>query len=167
MSIATYIPIESQTIQTTTSSVQFSSIPQNYSQLVLHANLRSTGAEAHTDLHMTFNGDTATNYSGTGLWGNGTIASGSRESSASYIKAGYWISLANEPSGIFTPLVLNFMNYSSSSSYKFILSDTKSVTLPNAGIKMWRSTSPITSMNIVMQYGNILAGSTLTLYGIV
>ena len=121
---------------------------------------------------ITLNSDTGSNYSNTQLVGDGSTASTSRQTNNTYLwnSSGGgigWGTSLNYP----TTNIINFMNYSNTTTYKSILSrsnpmraSTARVTL-NAGL--WRNTSAITTITFTMGGSSkFVSGSTLTLYGI-
>ena len=72
-SAATYVPIGTNTVSgTTTNLITFSSIPSTFTDLVLIDNGKFSASD--NSYAMTFNGDTASNYSYTYLLGSGTSA---------------------------------------------------------------------------------------------
>ena len=162
----TYVPIATTTLASAAASYTFSSISGSYTDLVLVGSaLTST-----TGYSMTFgvNGDTATNYSITLLSGSGTAAQSARYSNISNTETyiGGWV--GGYTSGTPTTFIMNFQNYSNTTTYKTVLSrssaPSKSV---EAVVALWRNTAAITSITIYAQSGSTIAvGSTFTLYGI-
>ena len=74
---STYTPIYAQTLSSATSSITFSNIPTTFTDLVLVFNgTRSAAGETN----LRFNDDTASNYSRTFLYGDGTSAVSGRQS---------------------------------------------------------------------------------------
>ena len=158
---ATYVPIATQTLGSAVATVSFSSIPQTYTDLVLICIGFDTGGDAN--IPTQFNGDTATNYSGTYLLGNGSAASSGRISTATSTQIGR---IGTSSSNLGTT-VAHFMNYSNTSTYKTIISrggNTTGTVIAWAGL--WRSTSAITSMSFTAGFTSFGIGSTFTLYGI-
>ena len=156
---STYVPIATQTLASAVATVTFSSIPQTYTDLVLICIGFDTGGE--TNIPTQFNGDTATNYSGTYLIGNGTTSGSSRVSSTTFTPIGR---IGGSSSNLGTT-VAHFMNYSNTSTYKTIISrGSAGNALEWAGL--WRSTSAITSMSFTAGGTSFGIGTTFTLYGI-
>jgi hypothetical protein len=159
---ATYEPIETQTLGSTTASVTFSSITGSYTDLILVSSI-STTHTATTSLVIQLNGDTATNYSNTRLLGDGSSDSSARDTNVVSPR----IALVGFSSTIFDPVITHFNNYSNATTYKTILSRgnnaSSSVTAYSA---LWRSTSAINEIKVFTLSGNLRAGSTFTLYGI-
>jgi hypothetical protein len=80
-----------------------------------------------------------------------------------------YVARSADPSGSeFAPSIVNFMNYSNTTTFKTIINrgnEASATTI--AFVNLWRSTSAINSINIEQPGGgNFAAGSTFTLYGI-
>ena len=159
---ATYTPIASITLGAAAASVTFSSIPQTYTDLVLV----STNATASSGylFSVRVNGDSATNYSSTRLLGNGTTASSGREANYTFGFAGSVYS-SSDPIG---NAIVNFMNYSNTTTYKTFLMRTNTANANTSlSASLWRSTAAITSISLGVEFTqNFVVGSTFTLYGI-
>jgi hypothetical protein len=159
MPTATYEKIATSTLGTAASSVTFSSIPGTYTDLVLVCNFINTIGQ--TDHGVRFNGDTASNYSRTQLYGTGSAAGSNRGSNETlmnflgYIGTSWGVS------------IMQIMNYSNTTTYKTALSRANGASdLVIAAAGLWRNTSAITSLNIIASGGTFATGSTFTLYGI-
>jgi hypothetical protein len=164
---ATYENIATTTLGSNQASVTFSTISGSFTDLVLVASGRSNNA-ANTDTYlMTFNGDTANNYSRTRLLGNGSSASSAGRSNAPNIDF-EGISGNNAASGVFSLATVALQNYSNTTTNKTVLirgNDANGTVLATVGL--YRSSSAITSITLAPSNGTqILSGSTFTLYGI-
>ena len=156
---ATYTPIATTTLGSANSTVTFSSIAGTYTDLILIANLL-TASSARVKLRV--NSDSGSNYSYTILTGSGTAASSGREPSISEINY-YWNGL---PSG-WSNYILNFQNYSNTTTYKTIIGRGNSTAVETfANVGLWRSTSAINTIELRSSVGTFDTGSTFTLYGI-
>lgn len=71
---ATYNLITSNTLSSTAASITFSSIPQTYTDLILKTSTRNNDAGWTGVYLITLNNDTATNYSTTYYYGEGSNA---------------------------------------------------------------------------------------------
>ena len=157
----TYTPIASQTLGSSTASVTFSSIPSTYTDLVLV--ITPIYVTSGSDVDIQFNNDTGTNYSRTQLGGNGSGAVSVRESSASKFRLTY---SANVTTTYAYNAIVNFMNYSNTSTYKTALSRGNNASNGvEAEVGLWRSTAAITTINVASS-GTFNTGSTFTLFGI-
>ena len=85
---ATYEKIATTPLGSAAATVTFSSIPATYTDLVLICNPIST-ATSGAYMNMTYNSDTASNYSYTWMRGNGSTAASGRGSNSNYIYIHY------------------------------------------------------------------------------
>lgn len=163
---ATYSLIQSTTTTGNQASVTFSSIPQTYTDLILVVgNLKHSypGTSAVFDAFLRFNSDTATNYSGTFLEGDGSVTLSERNSNRTAISSIFAMASAG-PSNI----IANIQDYSNTTTYKSVLMRGNVSAGNVAAIAgLWRSTSAITSLNCVLSGSYYyIDGSTFKLYGI-
>lgn len=154
----TYTPIATYTLGSNT-TVTFSSIPQTYTDLLLVTEATGTTNGA---MDVRFNGDTGSNYSRTGFYGDGTSGSSYRNNNLPYglISAGVSSSAIS---------LTHILSYTNSSTYKtFLTRGNEATTHSGLAMYLWRNTSAITSISLTGDPigSNIGAGSTLTLYGI-
>lgn len=161
----TYEPIATTTLSSTATTVTLSSISGNYTDLIL---IVRASVDSDGDLRYRLNSDSASNYSGTLLYGTGSTVGSVRVSNATS-------GLTNSYGGFNTTLggsvqILQFMNYSNTTAYKTILSRTNAAANGvDITIGLWRNTSAITSIEIGKNSGmggTFQIGSTFTLYGI-
>jgi hypothetical protein len=156
----TYEPIATTTLTSAVPSVTFGSIPQTYTDLILVVAGESNAVDV--SIALVFNSDTATNYSTTGLSGNGSAASSFRETNTSYTTVGSMSTGQNNS-------IMHIMNYSNSTTNKTVLGrGNVSTQRTRLYAGLWRSTAAITSVNVRINDGTTLfsIGSTFTLYGI-
>lgn len=166
----TYEPIASTTLGSATASVTFSSLG-SYTDIVLVCSVQSASS-GDARINIRFNGDTASNYSGTFMYGDGSAAGSGRNTSRTSID-GTGVTVP-ESGTSFAPYIYQIMNYSNSSTYKTVLCRGNNTTAQvgqqiwaGASVSLWRSTSAITSIVILDITGrNFNTGSTFTLYGI-
>ena len=155
----TYVAIAEQTLGTAAASVTFSSISGAYTDLVLIINAASSSAAS---CRLRFNGDTATNYSDTRLYGDGTSATSDILTSRDHINCGDF-----STTSINSNQVISIQNYSNATTYKTVLTRSNiPASYVFANVSTWRSTSAITSIVVFPASGNLVTGSTFTLYGI-
>lgn len=154
---ATYDCIATTTLSSSQSTVTFSSISANYTDLVLVCN-SAVNPQSFATLRL--NGDSGSNYSRTYMQGgfaNPSSARGTNETSA-------YINLVPTLPCI---SITHFMNYSNTTTHKTLLQNEKGydngVTLTTY---LWRSTAAINSITIVGGVNNLAANSTFSLYGI-
>jgi len=161
---STYEPIATQTLGSGASSVTFSSIPNTYTDLVLVCNF-ATSLNATAGVYIQFNGNTGSDYSVTNLIGDGSTASSSRTSNATFFRiAGSGVGTS---SAFDNTALINVMNYSNSTTFKTtVFRSGQASRSTMSGIGLYRSTSVISSLVLTGETQNISTGSTFTLYGI-
>lgn len=152
----TYVKIASQALSSTSASVTFSNLPQNYTDLFLVTNVDATD---YTSFWLQFNGDTGSNYSRTIIVGDGTSATSERTSNGSNMAIG----TANTEWGV---SIFNVMNYSNSTTYKTAIARGNNNSQTRAGVGLWRNTAAITSLTVGITSASFVSGSTFTIYGI-
>jgi hypothetical protein len=156
----TYEPIATNTVSgSSTTQIDFNSIPATYTDLVIVAN--ATGSTSGQGINLTFNGS-ATGYSSTRLYGNGSAASSDRQTSGTFIN----FALGSIDAGQL--IIGQVMNYTNSTTNKTVLlrQNTASAFV-GALVGLWANTNAITSLSL--KAGGTMtfvAGSTFTLYGI-
>lgn len=155
----TYVALATQTLGSATASVTFSSIPQGYTDLVLiiTGTVSSEGA-----VRFQCNGDTATNYSTTLLYGNGSSALSGRAANQNFGAVGRIGTVVSNS-------IIHFMNYSNTTTNKTVISRGNTSNLfITAQATLWRAT-PAAITSIVLTPENAAnwdSGSTFSLYGI-
>ena len=171
----TYEPIATNIVSSAVGSVTFSSIPTTYTDLILIANYWDTesGNDARCMVQVG-NGsiDTASNYSMTSLYGNGTTASST--ANASRTQFDDQTGGANVSSSAPALNIYQFLNYSNTTTYKTVLyrqNNLDSAVVDHgtsANVGLWRSTSAINTIKIYPRTGttNIRSGASFTIYGI-
>lgn len=162
----TYTPIARTTLSSAAATVTFSSISGSYTDLILVVNCGASSAGVTHDFR--FNSDSGTNYSLTDLYGNGSTAASSRASNQTKGSFAYFV-VADSP--VEHNAILHIMNYSNTTTFKTALSRSNRGSANNfpgaeAIVNLWRSTAAITSITLLPNAGNFVAGSTFTLYGI-
>lgn len=154
----TYEPIATTTTSGSASTLTFSSIAGTYTDIVI---IGQGSASSGTGINLRLNGDTASNYSNTILYGDGSSAASLRQSSVTSINFGYFSTGVSDFNG-------SVMNYSNATTYKTTLSRrNSSAVATSAVVGLYRSTSAITSITLFTDAGvTFTNGSTFTLYGI-
>ena len=166
--MATYIKIQTVTVGAGgAANVEFTNIPQTYTDLKVLHSFRNVGANNVGTLRLYFNGDTS-NRTSRVLYGE-TTGQGTFTSTQ---HAGYSVG-ANQTANIFASSEVYIPNYIGS-TFKSVSHD--SVTEGNAsgyqsGVQalvagLWSSTAAITSIRFTDAGGNFAQHSTATLYGI-
>ena len=117
------------------------------------------------DLYLIINSDTGSNYSNTRINGQGTTASSASNTSEStpYDTRGWTLGTSN-PSMV----QYDIFSYAGSTYKTYFVSvsnDQNGSGNVTRFVRLWRSTSAITTLAFTAS-GNMAAGSTATLYGI-
>jgi hypothetical protein len=168
----TYTLISSNTLSSSAASVTFSSIPATYTDLVLRVSARTTEANTDSSFNVTFNSDTATNYSRTRLVGNGATASSSRLSNSTSIDTSHNANGSTSTSNTFSNVEIYIPSYLVSQNKPVGLSNAlennTTTAYINASAGLWRNTAAITSivLNGIPGAGSFASGSSFYLYGI-
>lgn len=161
MATNTYVALDKKTVASAVESVEFTSIPQGYTDLVLVANTQSSSGST-AGFIVQFNGDTTSSYSRLSMSGSGTTtASSDRNTNASSANMG------SVSGSMISVNILQVMNYSNSTTYKALLNRSNTPNdLVRSSVGTWRKTEPITSIKIIDGNTSFAAGSTFSLYGI-
>lgn len=155
--MATYKPMQSVSVTAPTSSIIFSGIDQNYTDLIIIGSIKVTAGTPVVQLVI--NSDTNSNYSRTGMYGDGATPSGYKNTSASSLE------LFSADTTNFTPITLHLANYSNITTNKAVL-QRSGKTYPTIAAGLWRSTSAINALTMRLSASTFEPGSTFSLYGI-
>lgn len=161
----TYIPIATTTLTSTATEVNFSSIPGTYTDIVAVCSVKATTG-ANEVLRAQVNGDTGNNYSYTYVQGVSAGVQSARASNTNLILAQGGNQAVPETSSTFAPYIVQFMNYSNTTTNKTILARGAGTNQAGASVSLWRSTSAITSIRFYIAAGNFDTGSVFTIYGV-
>ena len=146
------------------SSVEFTSIPQTYTDLVIHISARSTGADPN--IMIRFN-SSSSSFSQKRLFGDGSSVA----SYGTYGEWSAWATASTDTASTFGNSMIYIPNYTSSNNKSFA-SDAASenngttayITL---GAELWSNTAAISGVSFIMGSNyNFAQHSTATLYGI-
>lgn len=159
---ATYEPIAATTLSSAQSTVTFSNISTSYTDFVAILNYGVT-----SNLYaprIRFNSDTGSNYSNTILYGNGTSATSERSSNATSISGS---AVGVNSNSLQNTMIISIQNYGNSTTNKTVIGRHSAPSNEvNAFVGLWRNTNAITSITFFTSAGNLMSGSTFTLYGI-
>jgi hypothetical protein len=156
--------IETKTLGTAAASIEFTSIPQTYTDLMLLLSTRSDGT--NMTLYVQFNAVT-TGYTVRRLEGNGIGANSNAFSDSFFAYSGG----SGQTANTFANVSLYVPNYTSSVAKSV---SSEAVTENNATTAdqyltagLWNNTAAITSIKIdPVVDSNLVSGSTISLYGI-
>jgi hypothetical protein len=163
---STYEPIATTTLGSAQSSVTFNSF-SGYTDLILILNARQDTAVSYQSFFCRINGDGGSNYSWTQLAADGSSVYSDRLANDSYCRLS-GIPGNNAGSTTYGTAIVNFMNYSNSTTNKTILSRGAVVGGESqTAVSLWRNTNAITSFVLYTAgLNNWASGSMFTLYGI-
>jgi hypothetical protein len=164
------IPIGKYVSDGTSAGTTFTSIPQGYQDLMLVVSGRGTRVVNNDHILIAVNVDTSSNYSYTYLTTDGSTASSARATAQGFGVMFSCLAGLNSTPGVFGSGVTFIPNYASTSTYKTILSKSGVDNNGNGqltyGVNLYKAnTNAVTSLYCVT-YTNLVAGSTITLYGI-
>jgi hypothetical protein len=143
------------------SSITFSSIPSTYKHLQIRMRTKTTNT---LDINFRFNGDTGNNYTGHGIYGDGSSAA-SITPYTSY-PTGY-VGYSPSINGASIIDVLDYQSTNKNKTCKILHgNDNNGSGYAMFNSSMWMSTSVITSMTILVASGTFEQHSSFALYGI-
>jgi len=159
--------IETKTLGTAAASIEFTSIPQTFTDLLLLYNFRDTGTNSVFRVHETaisFNGLT-TSFSARALFGDGS-ATGSFTAT----RFSGWHPDAAATSNTFGNTSLYIPNYTGSTNKAYsidqVSENNATITRMSIVAGLWSNTAAITSLTLTTQGVTLAIGSTASLYGI-
>jgi hypothetical protein len=152
----TYVALATTTVSANAGPITFTSIPATYTDLVLV--ISGTQATSGT-VRIQFNNDTASNYSRTDIYGDGSSAASYRESNQTYIN---FITLQTTQSNSIT----HIMNYANTTTFKTAITryNTPSTGVTAAGVMLWRKTPEAIHTITLTNTSNVTG--TFSLYGV-
>lgn len=169
----TYVAIASTTVGSGgAATIDFTSIPQTYTDLLLKLSFRSTAAGTHGgSAQMIFNNSTAQNYSFVFVRGSGITSPGSGTGlGVAYIRVTNNHPTAGNTANTFGNAEVYIPNYTSSNA-KVTSEDTveennTSEAYAQITAGYWSLTNAITSIKLTSEATAFAEHSTATLYGI-
>ena len=172
---STYTLISSNVLSSSAASVTFSAIPSTYTDLVLRISGRYSAAVVAAIIQLQPNGNTtSTNYSQTSVRGTGATASSTNDSTSggrAYLPMGY-IAGDSATANTFGSVEYYIPNYATTaakpmSGNSAAESNTSTISFVNyATAGLFHNTTPLTSLVILPNSDNFMAGSSFYLYGI-
>lgn len=168
---STYTLISSNTLSSDAATVNFTSIPNTYTDLVLKITARGDAAGLSTLLMVGLN-STSVNISCTYLYSSYStyVVQSGRDSAATSAGFGYFNG-STTTSNTFGPIEIYIPNYAGSTTKPInsiaMYENNSASAYGWAQASFANTTSPITSINLSRLIGsNFLAGSSFYLYGI-
>jgi hypothetical protein len=157
--------IETKTLGTAAASVEFTSIPQTFTDLVIVASVRNSGSGASNNLFFRFNGQDA-NRSYKMLYGSGTSALSTSDTKLEFGQ----IPASGATANTFSNGEAYVSNYSGSQNKSMSIMNVRENNIAASFLGMtaglWTNTAAITSVLFTVNGDNLVAGSTISLYGI-
>jgi hypothetical protein len=157
--------IESKTLGTAQASIEFTSIPQDGTDLVVLVSPRSLRASVFDDLLIEFNSSTSNLSS---RWLQGTGSSAGSDSSASAIEM--IINADTATSNTFGSVQIYIPNYTSSAAKSVSaesLGETNATTIYMRLVAgLWNNTAAITSLKVYPRNANFATNTVASLYKI-
>ena len=169
--MATYVPIQSLTLTSNTTTVTFSNIDQSYTDLRLVMTPASSSGTNGIRIRVGNGGviDAGSNYSYTAMDGNGSTSGSYRESGVANATLGYRMAIQT---GFTQTYTVDFLNYSNTTTFKTVLFRYNDASVAaGSGVFTWRSTAAMNTFSLNINTfgsstGDFISGSTFDLYGI-
>jgi hypothetical protein len=168
--MATYTLISSVTVGSGgAGSIDFTSIPATYTDLVVLLSVRSTNASTDAQLRININGTgVGTNFSSRGLQGDGSSVSSFTQTSG-WIAGGF--NGGTSTANTFSSLQVYFPNYTGSTNKSFSVEmvmerNFATGTYAELNAILYSNTSVISSLSFTTPSANLAEYSTVYLYGI-
>jgi len=143
-------------------SIDFTSIPQTFTDLKIVLSARGDAAATHRDIIFAFNGSTS-NFTGRSLYGTGS-GTGSNTNAFGVIPA------ASQTASVFGNGEIYIPNYTSANnksfSGDFVTENNGTQSIQSLVAFLWSQTAAITSIALTLNTGNFVQYSTATLYGV-
>tara|TARA_R100001244_G_scaffold58606_1_gene49490 strand:+ start:639 stop:1160 length:522 start_codon:yes stop_codon:yes gene_type:complete len=164
--------IETVTLTGDVASVTFSGIPATFEHLQVRCATRAAGAAAGMAFFIEFNGSAGTAYSTHGMAGATSAIYGLRLTGEAKISVFNGTHGTSVDASELAPLILDVMDYKNTNKNTTVqLLYGSAVTLTanervTFGSGLWDSTAAITSIKFTPSSGDLVTGSTFTLYGI-
>ena len=163
----TYEPIAKATLGSEAATIEFTSIPAIYTDLILVLNGKtSTAGTGTSQICARINSDTGSNYSSTDVGGDGSSVGSGRDTNQTFILNIAW---PNSGSTTISPgiAILQFQSYSNTNVNKTVLTSIAAAGQIIRAVSLWRSTAAISALTLYFDSTNKhAAGTVATLYGI-
>jgi hypothetical protein len=164
------IPLQSFTLSSAQSNIEFNNIPQTYNHLQIRFVGRVSNADTADNVFIRFNGDSGSNYSWHYVEGDGATTASSGGVNQNRILCGR-VAAANATANIFGAGIIDILDYKNTNKS----TTTRSLTgidrngSGNTRIDSgnWRNNNAITSIQLINGSStNFVANSSFILYGI-
>jgi hypothetical protein len=158
--------------KTSGATFDFTSISGSYTHLKIYVQARGDTAANETDIHLTLNNDSGSNYDNQLLSDSNTTVTGSNVAGGAQNYVGHMpanTATANHAGSV----EITIFNYAATTFYKNYNAICGSIYTTTAGSALfrisagqWRNTGAVTRVTLTPAAGNFAAGSVATLYGI-
>jgi hypothetical protein len=160
--------IETKTLGAAAASIEFTSIPQDGTDLVIFVSGRSTRSDIRDELHVSFSGITS-GYSARSLQGTGSVtASQTNNGTAAITRMD--MSAANATANTFSNITLYIPNYAGSTnksvSADAVFENNATAAFQTIVAGLLSNTTAITSILLKPEVANFTSGTTISLYKI-
>lgn len=157
--------IASTTVESPVATIDFTSIPSGYTDLIIKLNSRTTYSSNVADsVYFSFNSSTA-NFSSRILYGSGSAA-------ASFTQA-RWAGSQNSggsTANVFSNIEIYIPNYTSGNNKSYsadaVTENNASEAYAYIGAGLWSNTAAITSITLTPNAGSFATNTNATLYGV-
>ena len=159
--VSTEVAIATTTLGSAASTITFSSIPATYTDLRL--TLTGTSTSVSTFL-LRYNSDTATNYSFTSIYGNGSSAASEAPTNLTAVQ----MSIEFDAT-LTTFAAFDVFSYAGNTNKTTLIEcsrDRNGSGFVLREVALWRNTSAINRIDITTNSSTWKIGTTATLYGI-
>ena len=158
MATNTYVALHTNTVTgSAVANYTYSSIPATYTDLVC---VIEGTASSIDDVAIQFNGDTATNYSLTFMYGNGSATTSGRAASQTSMTIGGLSTVRGST-------ILHIMDYANTTTVKTVLGRTDVTDwVAYQKVGLWRKTPEAINSIKFIHSGNFQVGTTFNIYGI-
>lgn len=165
-----YELISTTILSADTASVSFdiSAYTNTYKHLQIRYLGRNIQAVRDGQMIMRFNGDASASYSRHYLMGTGSSAVSSADINQVYATFAAGINGASANSGVFTPGIIDIIDFASTAKNKTVRAFHGSTDGAHIALEsnLWRSTSAITNIYMAPQVNSFATGCRFSLYGI-
>jgi hypothetical protein len=162
--------IETKTLGTAAASIEFTSIPQTFTDLIIVASIRRDSSSGSGALMMRLNGDTGTNYSWRTLFGTGSSTGSVNDGAATSALIGE-IGNSTDTANTFSSTNITIPNYTvvvaKSASGDSVTENNATTAFQVLAAGRYSQTTAITSLSLFNSGGaNLSIDSTVSLYGV-
>ena len=165
----TYVKIASYTASTAVATIDFSSIPATYTDLVLKVSARSSASTSATNMYLQFNASGGTAYSYRRLYGTGSTTTSNSQTALANFGGAILMNGSGTTASTFSNAEIYIPNYAGgtakSISVDVVEENNATAAFMFLSAGLWSGTSAINQITLTGDT-NFVQYSTATLYGI-